>query len=488
MVRNRPVLVALLLSLSLVPVGAAAEPTGGFRPEVAVTRPTRLDWKFVAAAFGPKAARLPASYSSLDQRYQLDVPPAYDPDHAWPLVVFISPGDDPLGWRFWQKPCTEAGALFCAAYGAGNNCPPGERVRIVLDVLDDVRRHYHVDPDQTYLTGFSGGGRMACTIAFALPEYFGGVAPVCGTNPLNDLAYLRHRVRDRLSVAFVTGTDDFNRRENEVLMQPLFQTLGIRSRLWVVPGLGHAVPGPEVLGEVYRWLAAGGKRRRADREAHPGLAVRPNEVPTPQRQASRQVEEAEAALRDPKRTWEAVALLEGTVARFGRTEAGEQARRLLDEVRANRTEWDRATRESAAEECRLLTAEAEGLERLGAWGPSLATWRRLLKRYPDTAAGKTAAEAVVRLEHAPYLGVAFVGETAAVSQVDPKGPAAKAGLKAGDVLAELGGIRVGSLSELRRLLKMHEAGEKVTVAVRRDGKSVTVTVELGSLPAGDGGP
>src|SRR3954468_10132368 len=194
---------------------AVALPPTGFQAEVRVANRTRLDWEFAAAGFGRDATRLPAGYESRNQRYQLYVPKTYHPEKVWPLVVFISPGDEPLGWRYWQKPCEESDLLFCAAYGAGNNCPAGQRIRIVLDMLDDVRRHYRIDPDQTYLTGFSGGGRVACTIAFALPEYFGGVMPVCGTNPLNGLSYLRHRVHDRLSVAFVTGATDFNRKENE---------------------------------------------------------------------------------------------------------------------------------------------------------------------------------------------------------------------------------------------------------------------------------
>ena len=91
---------------------------------------------------------------------------------------------------------------------------------------------------------------MACTIGFALPQYFGGVIAICGTNPLPKLDYLRHRVHDRLSVAFVTGANDFNRKENEDFMFPLFQDLSIRSRLWVVPKLGHGIPGPDVLAAV----------------------------------------------------------------------------------------------------------------------------------------------------------------------------------------------------------------------------------------------
>src|SRR6266542_523179 len=113
---------SLLLSFAL----ATAAPPTGFQPEVTVENPTRLDWEFAAADFGPGAGKLAADYDSRKQRYQLYVPKTYDRARRWPLVVFISPGDDPLGWRYWQKPCEDAEALFCAAYAAGNNCPPAQ--------------------------------------------------------------------------------------------------------------------------------------------------------------------------------------------------------------------------------------------------------------------------------------------------------------------------------------------------------------------------
>src|SRR5262249_50303999 len=157
-------------------------------------------------------------------------------------------------------------------------CPVGQRTRIVLDMLDDVRRHYKIDADQTYITGFSGGGRMACTIGFALPEYFGGVIPICGTNPLPSLFYLQHRIRDRLSVTFVTGTKVSNRNENEAYMAPWFEEVKIRSKLWVVPNMGHGIPGNAILEEIHAWLARNLKRRRGDARTRPGLAVVPGKV------------------------------------------------------------------------------------------------------------------------------------------------------------------------------------------------------------------
>jgi dienelactone hydrolase len=485
MLRWRAVVLVFLAGPALAPARADEPGASRFLPEVAVAGPTRLDWQFVAAGFGPNAAHVPASYESPSQRYQLFVPAGYSRDRAWPLVVFLAPGDDPLGWRFWQKPCDDAGALFCAAYGAGSNVPPGQRVRVVLDMLDDVRRHYRVDPDQTYLTGFSGGGRLACAIAFALPEYFGGVAPVCGTSPLPDLAYLRHRARDRLSVALVTGADDPNRREDEDYLRPLCRVAGVRCRLWVEPKVGHAMPGPEVLAEVYRWLAADLKRRQEDRRAYPGLAVGLAEAPTPEQYGKGLVETAEADLRRPARTWEAVALLQGVVARWGRTEAGNRAGQLLGDIRADRDRAARAAEQKGAEERPLLIAEAEAQERLDDPAAALQAWKTLLKHHPKTPDGEKAAAAVRRLGRTPYLGLRFDRDTTTVSQVAPLGPAATAGLRAGDAVARVGGTKVASAQEVRRFLKARDAGDKVVVEVYRDGKTFLVSLTLGSLPGAD---
>ncbi len=475
-----------VLSAALASAGAAAPPTG-FQDKVQISAPTRLDWKFAASAFGPGAARVAADYDSRQQHYQLFVPRDYDAAKAWPLVVFISPGDDPLGWRYWQKTCEKAGALFCAPFAAGNSCPAGQRTRIVLDMLDDVRRHYRIDPDQTYLTGFSGGGRMACTIAFALPEYFGGVAPVCGTNPLPRLDALRHRVHDRLSVAFVTGENDFNRKENEVYMAPLFAELGIRSKLWVVPKMGHGVPPANVLGEVYAWLADDLKRRREDAKAHPGLAVTADEAPTPDRAATRQVEEGQAELKKAGRAWYGVALLRGVVERWPNTDAGDRARQLLKDVVKNEARARAVEEEGGKDERALLTAQAKALERFGDNRGALRAWRLLAKAQPNTPQGKKAAEEAKRLAAAlaatPYLGVGFAPNGLLVTEVAPRGPADKAGLMAGDRLLKLGGVPVKTQDQLRQALAKHKPGDALDLEVERGGKVTQLSAVLGSPPA-----
>jgi predicted esterase len=484
---SRPAWWLLTVGWLAWPCAAPSAAQTGLHPEERVTRPTRLDWQFAAADFGPDAARLPRDYDSGKQRFQLYVPRGYRAGKAWPLVLFISPGGAPMGWSHWQKPCEQLGLFFCAPFAAGNDCPAGRRTRIVLDAFDEVRRRYRIDPEQTYLAGFSGGGRLACTIAFALPEYFGGVIPVCGTNPLNRLTYLRHRVRDRLSVAFVTGTGDFNRRENEAYMYPYFQDLKIRSRLWVVPRMAHAVPPAAVLLEVHAWLAQDLKRRQADTRSRPGLAASPGKERTAAEQAARQVQTAEAELKVPATTWRGVALLQGVVVRWGKTEAAGRARQLLKEVLADPKKTERIAQQGGEEERHGLTALARALERFGQPRQALQAWRQLAELQPDTPAGKQAAREVKRLEAAgpqrPFLGVGFEGKTTTVNQVLEKGPAHRAGLERGDVLVKLGGAAIATQEELAQALRKHKPGDKVAVEVRRGQKRLTLTVELGSAPA-----
>jgi PDZ domain len=476
-----------LAPVVLVPTLTAGPPTG-LQAEVKVKKPTRLDWEFVASGFGKKALKLRADFDSLQQRFQLYVPGTYDPTRSWPLVVFVSPGDAPLGWRYWQKVCEERGLLFCAPYAAGNNCPAGQRIRIILDMLDQVRRDYRIDPERTYLSGFSGGGRVACTVAFALPEYFGGVIPFCGTNPLNSLDYLRHRVQDRLSVALVTGETDFNRPENEKFMAPLLRDLDIRCKLWVVPKLGHGVPGPATLGKVFQWLEEDLKRRREDVKQQPALACPPDDALTPVRLGNRLLEAAEAEIKTG-RVWHGVTLLQGVIARYGRVKPGGEARKRLDAIKEDARLLRLVDEQGGQEERTMLAAQARALAAFGQVRGARQAWKALAEGHPSSPEGKKAAEELQKLNKAlastPYLGIRFAGQAVVVAEAETGGPANRAGVQPGDRIRSLAGVPVTSLTDLRRSLSRVKPGDRVKLEAERKGKTITLTVEVGSL-AGDG--
>ena len=91
-----------------------------------------------------------------------------------------------------------------------------------------------------------------------------------------------------------------------------------------------------------------------------------------------------------------------------------------------------------------------------------------------------------KAEHA-FLGVvlrdASSSNGAAIIQVRSATPAAKAGLKAGDVITALGGKSISTASQLRAAINARRPGDSVSLTYRRGGQSHTVTVKLASRPA-----
>jgi len=76
---------------------------------------------------------------------------------------------------------------------------------------------------------------------------------------------------------------------------------------------------------------------------------------------------------------------------------------------------------------------------------------------------------------------------AVVSQVEPDSPAAKAGLKTGDVITELNGKTVDDAGELQVEVGQKQPGTKVDLTVMRDGKSMQFPVTLEAMGARDKG-
>ncbi len=65
-----------------------------------------------------------------------------------------------------------------------------------------------------------------------------------------------------------------------------------------------------------------------------------------------------------------------------------------------------------------------------------------------------------------------------IAACHPKSPAAQAGIKAGDKIVAVDGVKVSSTSELKHQLAPRYAGEKITLAVLRDGEHIEKPLEL----------
>src|SRR5882762_2415025 len=69
-----------------------------------------------------------------------------------------------------------------------------------------------------------------------------------------------------------------------------------------------------------------------------------------------------------------------------------------------------------------------------------------------------------------------------VEQVDSIGPAAKAGLKTGDIITEFNGQRVEGTMGFRRMVRETPEGRTVQLTIWRDGRSQALSAELASMP------
>ena len=84
----------------------------------------------------------------------------------------------------------------------------------------------------------------------------------------------------------------------------------------------------------------------------------------------------------------------------------------------------------------------------------------------------------------PYLGVSAsqehidAADGAHIDEIAQDGAAAKIGLKSGDVITKIDGIPIHSWSELTANVSSHNAGDKISITYKRDGKEYETSAVL----------
>lgn len=76
-----------------------------------------------------------------------------------------------------------------------------------------------------------------------------------------------------------------------------------------------------------------------------------------------------------------------------------------------------------------------------------------------------------------------VDHGALITDVTPDGPAAQAGLQAGDIIVQIDDKAIANVSSLSSALVNKNPGDKVAVGIYRGNQQLTVNVTLGELPA-----
>jgi len=165
----------------------------------------------------PKTGLLPNRPIEVDgatRRYGLYVPPSYQPARSYPFIICLHGAgfDGDAYLERWRPRLGERYLLACPSIEDGAWWTrDGEA--LVMAVLDEVARHYHVDRDRVFLTGMSNGGLGAYLIGLNHTDQFAALIPMAGAfprgfYPLFDNAkqtpmYLIHGANDQvIPVAF----------------------------------------------------------------------------------------------------------------------------------------------------------------------------------------------------------------------------------------------------------------------------------------------
>lgn len=132
--------------------------------------------------------------------------------------------------------------------------------------------------------------------------------------------------------------------------------------------------------------------------------------------------------------------------------------------------WDKINPDSAARLLDLVAATGEQL----ADASDRPTFITVVEDRPAGGSGGGG--------YGPYFGsIPDFGQTengVKFSDVRPNSPAAKAGLKAGDVLTQFGDKPIKNLYDFTDALRRSKVGDVVEVKVLRDGQEITATVKL----------
>jgi predicted peptidase len=199
--------------------------------------------------------------------YLLYLPPEYDKQESWPLMLFLhgagERGDDLELVKVHGPPKLIAAGQDFPFIVVSPQCPKDlhwEPIELVA-LLDNIEHTYKVDPDRVYVTGLSMGGFGTWELAAYAPQRLAAIAPICGGGE----TYWVKRFAHLPVWAFHGGRDPAVPVERSQQMVDELTKQGGHPRLTIYPDAEHdswteTYNNPE----LYTWLL---EQRRSTEDA-----------------------------------------------------------------------------------------------------------------------------------------------------------------------------------------------------------------------------
>lgn len=208
---------------------------------------------------GPDSAANFASVVPLDETvtWQITVPESYEPENPPGVLVYISPSNSGKLPRGWKDLPESHNLIWIAADDSGNRIEVAHRITYTLFAILLVGDRYSIDSNRIYLSGFSGGARVAGLVAAAYPEVFKGDIYIGGAETWEgDLTADKLEAMKQNRYVFLAGSDDFNRRMvRKVASEYTAAGIGnIEQR--IIAHQGHELPTASIMSDALNFLDA----------------------------------------------------------------------------------------------------------------------------------------------------------------------------------------------------------------------------------------
>jgi hypothetical protein len=217
----------------------------------------RMGWDLAAQA----AAKV--DYTLADESFEVYIPPDYTGEKPFGLFVFCSPSPSGRPMGPFLKSMDAHHLIWIGPNKTGNDRVNRPRMGLMIDAALSMKARYNIDPDRVYVSGVSGGGRIASMLGVGYADIFKGGFYIIGCNFYRQELSVEQKgaafpksysvppakifnfARKQSKHVFLTGDHDPNREQTEIYYKA-FKKDGFEHITYLqVPGMGHRPPDSE---------------------------------------------------------------------------------------------------------------------------------------------------------------------------------------------------------------------------------------------------
>ena len=196
------------------------------------------------------------------------LPRDWKPTEACGILVWVEAAEESTLGRPMGPAADELRLIVVGARKTGNQVLIPERFQFALDAVQTVRERFLCDPSRTFISGISGGGKIASQMWTCFPDIFTGAVPIVGLDGYEPVPagagklYVPHFAKPAaefmkalrpLRLAAMTGDQDFNFGEIHAFAR-VYVRDGLDVRVIDIKGLGHEFPPAADFTGAVRWV------------------------------------------------------------------------------------------------------------------------------------------------------------------------------------------------------------------------------------------